>query len=672
MDQKPIKEKKGLKVALFGCGKMGMHHLQVIKSLPSSELVGIADPRINEQDFRKIAGPGVMIAPTAEGLLDKVKPDVVHIVTPPYTHYALGKLAIDNDIHVYIEKPFALQEKHAREIIQAALGKGLKVCSGHQLLAHEATRRAEESIPHIGEIVHIESYFSFRKVRRSLSDVDQIIDILPHPVYALLHFLRIGSREANFVLQEIITRNNGEVRAIIGCNGYEGILVVSLRGRPVDSYLRIVGTNGSLHIDYVRGVTINLTGSGFDAIAAITNPYRQGWQMIWKTTRAFIKMAVSKQKSYAGLSELIEQYYNSILGNSEPAVHWKSILDTVRICEKIGSELRAMEKEAESAAKRKLEEEETRLPSSEGKGRILVTGGTGFLGKVITKKLRSAGWPVKVIARHVPSFSEQIPGVEYVAADLSEQLPPEVMHDVSAVIHCAAETSGGKGEHERNSVAGTRNLLEIAASAGIKRFVHISSLAVLKPGRNLGKPLDEASPVDNDNLGRGPYVWGKAKAEEVAVRLCEERGIDLKIVRLGPLVDFQKFEAPGRLGREVGSYFVVMGNRNSKLNICDIHTVAKVVEYYLGNFESAPLILNLVEPDALSRKDLVSRLFEKRKDLKGLYIPTFSINIASSVLKVLQRGVFPSRKPLDIAAAFASERYNTSLAKKIITKASFN
>lgn len=668
MKQEQINENKKINVALFGCGKMGMHHLQVIKSLPYARLVGAADPRLTEQDIREVTGPGVVVANTAEALLGKVKPDVVHIVTPPDTHYNLAKLAIEKGIHIYIEKPFVFEEKHGREIIDTALGKGLKICSGHQLLAHEATRRAEESIPLIGEVVHAESYFSFRKVRKSLSDVDQLIDILPHPVYTLLHFLRIQSKESDIVIRDLVARTNGEVRAIIGCNGYEGMLVVSLKGRPVDSYLKVVGTNGSLFIDYVRGVNINLTGAGFDAIAAISNPYRQGRQIVWKTTKAFVKMAVSKQKGYAGLHELIDAYYRSILDNSEPPIHWKSILDTVRICEKISHELKEKEKTAESAAQRKLEEEEKVLPATEGKGTILVTGGTGFLGKVIAKRLCSAGWPVRVLSRRMPPFSERIPGVEYVPADMSERISTDVMSNISAAIHCAAETSGGKGEHERNSIGGTRNILEAASSSGVTRFIHISSLAVLKPRRGSGKALDEASPVDHDNIGRGPYVWGKAKAEEVAERFCKENGIDLKIIRPGPLVDFQQFEAPGRLGREVGSYFVVMGSSKTSLSVCDVHTVAQVIERYLDDFESAPHLLNAVEPGTMSRRDLVSKLCEKRRDLKAFYIPTFLINVASLALKILQKIVFPGKKPLDIAAAFASERYNTNLIKKVLSK----
>lgn len=673
MGREQLKEKKVLKIAIFGCGKMGVHHLQIIKSLPNAKLVGIDDPRVNEKKIREIAGPGIFISSDTERLLDKVKPDVVHIVTPPDTHYAIGRLSVDNNIHVYIEKPFALQEKHAREIIESAMGKGLKICSGHQLLASEATRKGEEYVKNIGEIVHVESYFTFRKVRKSTSPVDQVIDILPHPVYTLLHFLRIGNeKEEGFLIKALDVEVDGEVRANIEHGKRKGILLVSLKGRPVDSYLKIVGTNGTVFTDYVRGVTINLSGSGADTLAAVITPYRQAWQAAWKTTKALTKMALIKDRSYEGLRELIDNFYQSILDEKEPIIKPDSIIETVAVCEKIGLALKEKESEAEERAKERLETEVKSLPAPAKNESVLVTGGTGFLGRAICRELRAAGWPVKAISRTLPPFSYRLPGVEYAAFDLADKISLEALEGVAAVIHCAAETSGGKEDHWRNSIEATQKVLEAAAAAGVKRFIHISSLAVLKPGKNSGRPLDETSPVDHDNLNRGPYVWGKAKAEVIAGSMSKQNGIDLKIIRPGPLVDFENFEPPGRLGREAGPFFVVMGSRRSPLSVCGVRTVAKVIKNYLEDYGSAPSLVNLTEPDVPSRRDLVLKFLERRRDLKALYIPTFLIKILSFGFKVFQKLISPSRKALDVAAAFASERYNTDLGRQVISKASLS
>ena len=327
---------------------------------------------------------------------------------------------------------------------------------------------------------------------------------------------------------------------------------------------------------------------------------------------------------------------------------------------------------AEERAAHRLKTEADLLPAAGASGRVLVTGGTGFLGRAVCRELRSEGWPVVAVSREKPRYSERLPGVEYESGELAAGVPVNVLQGLSAVVHCAAETSGGMEDHERNSVEVTRQLIQVAAAAGVKRFIHISSLAVLKPGCNSSGPLDESSPVDRDNPGRGAYVWGKARAEAVVNDMARQIGIEAKIIRPGPLVDFNHFEAPGRLGREVGSYFIVMGGRNSRISLCDVQTAARVVRHYLSDYDSMPRILNLVEPAAFTRQALISRLREKRKDLKAVYVPSAVVRAISSFLWVLQKAVNPARKPLSIAQAFSSESYDNALAREIITKAKSN
>lgn len=660
-----------LNVALLGCGRMGMQHVKVLAGSNRARLVAIADPRAHAADASINIGQNVEIVGRAEDLFAKLKPDAVHIVTPPETHYALGKLALENDAHVYMEKPFALRASEADELMRMAERRGLKLCAGHQLLAGAATKSAELHVGNIGEIVHVESYFAFRKVRKSLSPADQAIDILPHPVYTLLHFMK-SEGNSGFQVSALNVEPDGEIRAMIKHGGRTGILLVTLKGRPVDSYLKIVGTNGVIYVDYVRSVVTSLSGKGVDALAAVLNPYRLSWQIMWRTMRALAGMILKTNRSYEGLSELIDDFYRSILEGHSPVVTPASIVETVAVCEKIAVALKEKEAVEEERAAARLKAEADFLPAAGVGGRVLITGGTGFLGRAVCRELREAGWQVVALSRTNPRHSERQPGVDYTACDLADGIPVKAMQGVSAVVHCAAETSGGMQDHERNSVEASRKLILAAAEAGINRFIHISSLAVLKHGCNSSGPLDESSPVDSENPGRGAYVWGKARAELAVIDMARQNGIEAKIIRPGPLVDFNHFEAPGRLGREVGSYFVVMGSRKSRISLCDVHTAARVIRHYLSDYDSAPRLLNLIEPTAFTRRELVAKLHDSRKDLKAVYVPCAVVRAISSVLWILQRAVNPSRRPLSIAQAFSSESYDTGLAGRVIAKATTN
>ena len=82
-----------------------------------------------------------------------------------------------------------------------------------------------------------------------------------------------------------------------------------------------------------------------------------------------------------------------------------------------------------------------------------------------------------------------------------------------------------------------------------------------------------------------------------------------------------------------------------------------------------PAILNLVEPDAPTRAELVELYLKTRPDLKSMRIPAGLLWGLSPGLKLLQRILRPGVKPLDIYAAFATEKYNTKLAANIIQSA---
>jgi nucleoside-diphosphate-sugar epimerase len=166
--------------------------------------------------------------------------------------------------------------------------------------------------------------------------------------------------------------------------------------------------------------------------------------------------------------------------------------------------------------------------------KMLVTGGTGFIGSRLALEARAHGREV-VVAGQLNSMPERHRARELEAAGIRiEQGPLQDMdfaRRVSAgcetVIHLAA------AQHEANvpeeyffdvNVNGTRTLLEASAHAGVKRFVYGSTIGVY--GEYRGEPLDENSPPAPMNA----YGRSKLKAEEV-VRAFGG-GVETAIVRI--------------------------------------------------------------------------------------------------------------------------------------------
>jgi len=670
--------KHKISVAVIGCGKMGIKHIRAVALQDEAELVAVSDPLAESDMLMKILPPGARIFRDTEEMISECRPAVIHICTPPASHARLAAVALESGIHVLVEKPFTQRAEDAVSLIALAARKNLKICAGHQLLYEKPTVDAAKALPLIGRIVHVESHFSFRPSRKSgdstrpMSPEEQLLDILPHPVYTLLHFLGAGNPGGEGVeILSVTAQPEGDVLAILRRGGVTGILFVTLNGRPVESYLKIVGTNGSLHADFVHGLLVKLPGPGSSAVSIVLSPFSSARQMCTGALNGLAELIRTRRKGiYPGLSELISSFHRSILGGGPSPMTPSSIVDTVTVCDAVGERLKSAVAHHEAGVADALLEEERSLPPLRGdRGTVLLSGGTGFLGKKVAAELRRGGWAVRVPTRRVPAPSDRVAGVEYVEADLGAGVLTDLLSGVRAVVHGAAETAGKKAAHVRNTIDVTRNLLEATSTAGADVFVHISSIAVLKSGKDVKGPIDEETPVDTGNEERGPYVWGKAEAERFVRDFPRKPGFRSAVIRLGPLVDFSAFEPPGRLGREVGRRFVCMGSNGSRMAICGVDTAASVIRYYLEDFGKAPPVLNLVEPDPPTRRDLVRRIISRRPDLKPLVVPTFAIRLLSPLLKLIQRLMLPGRKPIDIYAAFASEKYETALAEKIIAQA---
>lgn len=659
-----------IRVGLIGSGKMGLNHLKAIKAAGNATVVGVADPLASEEDLRPHIGPDALVFTSAADMLERARPDVVHIVTPPATHVDLALLSIRAGCHVYVEKPFTATTAEAKTVLDEAARHGVKVCAGHQVLFERPSLYALEHLSSIGRLVHIESYFSFKMVRRTITPAEQAKDILPHAVYPVVDQLRAGTGilDAPIQIVGLSVEPSGEVHALLRLGRVTATVVVSLNGRPVESYQHIVGSNGALRADYIAGSVVELLGQGAGPGVLFT-PYRRAWQTAIGATGGFYRLIFGKAGSYQGLHTLVARFYASIMTGAAMPMTGQSILDTVAICEQAGAALDQAEAEQEAAARTRLAAEEAALaPERADRPRVLVTGGTGLMGTKVAIELRRAGFPVRVVARRVPPYSRRIAGVEYVAADLARELPASLMSGVGAVVHCAAETAGGKQDHRRNSIEATRRLLEAAAAAGAKQVIHVSSIAVLVSSRSLGRPVDESAAVDPDAAARGPYVWGKAESEVLARQLGPQLGLDVKIIRPGPLVDYAAFHPPGRLGRELGPMFLAIGPKRGALSVCDVTTTGQVVRSYLEDFAAAPPVLNLVESPPPARQDLLERYRRDRTDLGAFWMPAWLLRALSGVASVAQR-LMGSKQPVDVAAAFASERYDTTLAGRVIDRA---
>ena len=120
-----------LKAAIVGCGRVADSHASEMLRIKGCEIVGVCDqePLMARQLYERYP-IGKCFSELSE-LLSATKPDVVHITTPPQSHFGIAKMCLEWGCHVYVEKPFTVNEENARTLIALANEKGLNITVGH-------------------------------------------------------------------------------------------------------------------------------------------------------------------------------------------------------------------------------------------------------------------------------------------------------------------------------------------------------------------------------------------------------------------------------------------------------------------------------------------------------------------------------------------------------------
>jgi nucleoside-diphosphate-sugar epimerase len=204
----------------------------------------------------------------------------------------------------------------------------------------------------------------------------------------------------------------------------------------------------------------------------------------------------------------------------------------------------------------------------------LVTGGAGFLGINLVRFLRERRHPVTSLDVAPFDYPDMKPHVRAITGDIRDKdAVRRAMDGVDVVVHAAAALPLYKKEDIYSTdLDGTRNVLEAAQSAGIRRVIHVSSTAVY------GIP-DHHPLLETDRLhGVGPYGEAKVKAEDVCLEF-RAKGMCVPIVRP------KSFIGPERLGvfalfydwAKDGHGFPMIGSGKNRYQLLDVEDLCEAI-----------------------------------------------------------------------------------------------
>ena len=354
-----------LKAAIVGCGKIADAHASAIAMLQTAELVGACD---NEELMAK-----QLVERYKAGryfndirkMLSSLRPDVIHVTTPPQSHFQIATTCLEEGCHVYLEKPFTINSYEAEKLIRLAEQRSLKLTVGtDEQFSHIAIRMRELIQDGYlgGPPVHMDVYYCYdlgdeRYARNFLENKDHWLRKLPgqlmhnvisHGIAKVAeHMSGDNAKVMAYGFTSGFLRHLGEqdlideLRVIIDDNkGTTSYFTFSTQMRPLMREFRIFGPKNGLILNQDHHSLVKVPGINYksylDKIIPLRKLAKQYNENAYRNARLFLKRDFHMK---AGMNKLIELFYRSIANDSPPPISYREILFTAKAMDSIFSQL---------------------------------------------------------------------------------------------------------------------------------------------------------------------------------------------------------------------------------------------------------------------------------------------------------------------------------------------
>ena len=333
-----------MKVALIGTGLIAQQHLACLRSLPQVTLAGVCDlSRSLAEATAERYGIAAWFT-NHRAMLEEVRPDVVHITTPPASHFSLAMDALAARAHVIVEKPITTTHEQIAVLIRSASEQERVLIEDYNYLYNPPIQRILELVGsgELGEVVDVEVSICVNILAEGSPFVDRGV---PHPCVslpggAIADFLsHLASLAHGFVGPHRAVRTtwskrtagsplpHDEFRAVVAAERGTAFLSFSAHAQPEMFWVRVNGTRMRASADLYDGsLVINRLDSGPKPIARLRDRLREA-RDVRRAARRNLLGKFHGPGTYAGLWNLLTQAYQAVESGTAPPITMRQIAE---------------------------------------------------------------------------------------------------------------------------------------------------------------------------------------------------------------------------------------------------------------------------------------------------------------------------------------------------------
>ncbi|GET35757.1 Gfo/Idh/MocA family protein [Microseira wollei] len=318
---------------LVGAGSIAQAYVQAFGTCKNAQLVAVADIRLDAAKTLA-AKLGCQSYDSYQAMAESEKLDAVIICTPPITHPEISLYFIDRKIHVLCEKPFSIDSKSAKTMLDSAKKAGVKLTMASKFRYVEDVIKARNIVNSgiLGEIVLFENAFTARvdmtcrwNSNPKVSGGGVLIDNGTHSVDIMRYFLG-PLAEVQVVegkrIQGLIVEDTVRI-FVTSTSGVTGNIDLSWSiNKDLDYYIRIYGSLGTISIGWKESKYRQSTssdwivfGKGYDKVQAFGSQIEN----FAKAIQGEESLLITSQDALASV-EVIEAAYAAMNQN-----HWMAV-----------------------------------------------------------------------------------------------------------------------------------------------------------------------------------------------------------------------------------------------------------------------------------------------------------------------------------------------------------
>lgn len=538
---------KPVRVGLIGAGYIATWHANALRATKGVTLTAICD--VSPAAASDFAGTyGLDAFNSIEEMAAANVCDAVHILTPPHIHANLAQQCLEAGFHVLVEKPFALSQSDCAAVEDAAKETGLKAAVCHNFLGVPSYLRLKEACS-TGALGRIDSAefnwrFPLAPLRSGpyglwmLQDTRNLLFELGPHLYAFAVDLFGEIRDFRLETGKPVTLQGGQVRPqswkIRARAGEVDVTFnLDLVETMDDRSVVVHGSSAMARLDYALDV---LTVRRENTSDIVINPFRQQMALAGQHIReGFVNgarqlISLNRKSPYA-LSFLgaFDAFYDAIRKNGE--------VDARFSVGSAKSVIGAIEQTCTLIPESYVCQSRPVIPAKALKPTAMVIGGTGFIGRHLTRALVKSGRQVRVLSRgkHGP-FADIADQVETVAVSLRDKDGlVAAMKGIEVVYNLAKSMDSTWEGCLENDVGVAVRVAEAALEANVKRLVYTGTIAsydMSDPTRT----ITEETGFGGDMTDRNLYARSKAECERRLLEMHQTQGLPLVIARPGIVI----------------------------------------------------------------------------------------------------------------------------------------